>query len=57
MVFQLTSYLAKKGLDPISEGEAQALERYIQDEQRQQALEWIKAWMVEKQKAFEAADD
>ena len=29
MVFQLMRYLAKRGLDPISEGEAQALEQYI----------------------------
>ena len=35
MVFQLMRYLAKRGLDPISEGEAQALEQYIQDDQRQ----------------------
>ena len=32
MVFHLTRYLAKRGLDPISEGEAQALEQYIQDD-------------------------
>ena len=57
MVFQLMQYLAKRGLDPISEGEAQALERYIQDDQRQQALEWIRAWMIERQKAFEEVDD
>ena len=57
MVFQLTQYLAKRGLDPISEGEAQALKRYIQDDQRQRALEWVRAWMIERQKAFEEADD
>ena len=57
MVFQLMRYLAKRGLDPISEGEAQALERYIQDDQRQWALEWVRAWMIERQKAFEEADD
>ena len=57
MVFQLMRYLANKGLDPISEGEAKALERYIQDNQRQQALEWVRAGMVEKRKAFEEADD
>ena len=57
MVFQLMQYLAKRGLDPISEGEAQALERYIQDDQRQQALEWVRAWMIERQKAFEEVDN
>ena len=57
MVFQLTRYLARKGLDPISEGEAQALERYIQDNQRQQALEWVRARMIERRRAFEEADD
>ena len=57
MVFQLTRYLANKGLDPISEGEAQALERYIQDNQRQQALEWVRAWIIERRKAFEEVDD
>ena len=57
MVFQLMRYLAKRGLDPISEGEAQALERCIQDDQRQRALEWVRAWMIERQKAFEEADD
>ena len=57
MVFQLTRYLAKRGLDPISEGEAQALERYIQDDQRQRALEWVRVRMIESQKAFEEVDD
>ena len=57
MVFQLTRYLAKRGLDPISEGEAHALERYIQDDQRQQALEWVRARIIERQKAFEETDD
>ena len=50
LVFQLTRYLAKRGLDPISEGEAQALERYIWDDQSQRALEWVRAQMIERQK-------
>ena len=47
MVFQLTRYLAKKGLGPISEGEAQTLEWYIQEGQRNQLLEWIRGLLVE----------
>ena len=35
MVFQLMRYLAKKRLDLISEGEAQTLEWYIQEDQRE----------------------
>ena len=50
MVFQLMRYLAKRGLDPISEGEAQALERYLWDDQSQRALEWVRAQMIERQK-------
>ena len=57
MVFQLMRYLAKKGLGPISEGEAQTLKQYIQDDQRNQSLEWIKGLLVERQTAFEVADD
>ena len=57
MVFQLTRYLTKKGLGPISEGEAQTLERFIQDNQRSRSLEWIKELLVNRQTAFEAADD
>ena len=57
MVFQLTRYLAKKGLGPLSEGESQTLERYIQEDQRDQSLKWIRDLMVQCQKAFEAADD
>ena len=57
MVFQLMRYLAKRGLDPISKGETQALEQYIQDDQRQRTLEWVRARMIERQKAFEEADD
>ena len=57
MVFQLTRYLAKKGLGPISEGEAQTLEQYVQDNQRNQSLEWIKGLLVERQTAFEAEEE
>ena len=57
MVFQLASYLAKKGLDLITEGEAQTLEWYIHKDQRQQSLKWITELMIKHQKAFEAADD
>ena len=47
MVFQLTRYLVKKGLGPISEGEAQTLKWYLQDGQRNQSLKWIRGLMVE----------
>ena len=57
MVFQLTRYLAKKGLDPIDEGEAQTLKRYIHEDQREQSLKWIKKLMIKHRKAFEAAED
>ena len=57
MVFQLTRYLAKKGLGPLSEGESQTLKRYIQEDQRGQSLKWIKELMVQWQTAFEAADN
>ena len=57
MIFQLTRYLAKKGLGPISEGETQTLKQFIKDNQRNQSLEWIKGLLVEQQMAFEAADD
>ena len=46
MVFQLTRYLARKGFGPISEGESQTLECYIQAEQRDQALNWSKDLMI-----------
>ena len=57
MVFQVTRYLAKKELGPISEGKAQTLERFIQDDQRGWSLEWIKGLLVNQRTAFEAADD
>ena len=47
MVFQLMRYLAKKGFGPISEGAAQTLEWYIQEDQRNQSLEWIRRLLVE----------
>ena len=38
MAFQLMRYLAKKGLDPIDEGEAQCLKQFIHDNQREESL-------------------
>ena len=46
MVFQVTRYLAKKGLGPISEGESQTLERFIEEDQRNCSLEWIRELLV-----------
>ena len=57
MAFQLTRYLAKKGLDPIKEGEAQWLEQFIHDNQREESLMYIKKLMINRQTASEAADD
>ena len=57
MVFQVTRYLAKKGLGPISEGESQTLERFIEEDQRNCSLEWIRELLVKCQTAFEAEDD
>ena len=57
MVFQVTRYLAKKGLGPISEGESQTLERFIQEDQRNCSLEWIRELLVKRRTAFEAEDD
>ena len=57
MVFQVTRYLAKKGLGPISEGESQTLERFIQEDQRKHSLEWIRELLVERRMAFDAEDD
>ena len=56
-MFQLTRYLVKKGLGPLSEGESQTLEGFIQTDQRDQAMNWIQDHMVEQQRAFEEADD
>ena len=47
MVFQLMRYLAKKGLGPLSEGESQALEGYMESNQRSQSLELIRNLMVQ----------
>ena len=55
MVFQLTRYLPRNGLGPLSEGESQTLKRYIQEDQRGQALKLIRGLMVQCQTAFEAA--
>ena len=57
MVFQVTRYLAKKGLGPISEGESQTLERFIEEDQRNRSLEWIRELLVKRWMAFEAEDD
>ena len=57
MVFQLMRYLAKKGLGPLSEGKSQTLKRYIQEDQRNQSLKWIRDLMVKCQQAFEEADN
>ena len=57
LVFQLMRYLAQKGLGPISEGEAQNLKQYIEEDQRNESLEWIKGLLVEWQMAFKVADD
>ena len=57
MVFQLTRYLARKGLGPLSEGEPQTLEGYMESNQRRQSLEWIRKLMVQCQKDFEEAND
>ena len=57
MVFQVTRYLAKKGLGPISEGESQTLKRFIQEDQRNQSLEWIRELLVKRRTAFETEDD
>ena len=57
MVFQVTRYLSKKGLGPISEGESQTPERFIQEDQRNRSLEWIRELLVKRQMAFEAEDD
>ena len=57
MVFQLMIYLAKKGLGALSEGESQALEGYIESNQRCQSLELIRNKMVQCQKAFKEEDD
>ena len=46
-MFQLTRYLAKKGLGLLSEGESQTLEGFIQTNQRDQAMNWIRDHMVE----------
>ena len=46
MVFQVTRYLAKKGLGPISKGESQTLERFIEEDQRNRSLEWIRELLV-----------
>ena len=45
-VLQVTRYLAKKGLGPISEGESQTLERFIEEDQRNRSLEWIRDLLV-----------
>ena len=57
LVFQLTRYLAKKGLGPLNGGESQTLEGFIQADQRDQSMNWIRDRKVECQRAFEAADD
>ena len=56
-MFQLTRYLAKKGLGPLNKGESQTLEGFIQANQRDQSINWIRDRMVEHQRAFEAADN
>ena len=45
-VFQVTRYLAKKGLGPISDGESQTLERFIEEDQRNHSLKWIRELLV-----------
>ena len=57
MVFQLTRYLARKGLGQLSEGESQTLEGYMESNQRRQSLEWIRKLMVQHQKDFDEVDD
>ena len=57
MVFQLMRYLARKGLGPLSEGESQTLEGYMESSQRRQSLEWIRKLMVQRQKGFDEVDD
>ena len=57
MVFQVTRYLAKKELGPISEGESQTLERFIKEDQRNRSLEWIRELLVKQQTAFEVEDN
>ena len=57
MVFQLMRYLAEKGLDPIAEGQAQCLEQFFKDNQRDECLKYFEKMMVDRQTAFEAAND
>ena len=57
MVIQLTRYLMKRGLRPLEEGEAYRLEQYVQDDQRQESLQYIRGLMVDRQKIFEEEDD
>ena len=46
MVFKLIRYLAQKGLGPLEEGEAAHLEQYVEDDQRQESLQYIRDLMI-----------